>query len=240
MVVVNEFGQPIGDALTGWSPPPYPSASGLRGRFVDLRPLSGAAHAAPLTAAFEGAPESLWTYLAIGPFTTVDDLSAALDALVATPDWLPYAIVVDGAPVGFASYLRIDAAHGVIEIGSIALSPALQRTTAATEALFLMIDHTFALGYRRCEWKCDDLNAPSRAAALRLGFTYEGTFRQATTYKGRTRDTAWYAIVDRDWAALREAFERWLDPANLDDEGRQRASLAELRRGGGAVEPQSG
>jgi RimJ/RimL family protein N-acetyltransferase len=226
---VNEFGQPIGQPLLGWSPPPFPSSKGLTGRLADLVPIDAVTHGPDLVAAFDGAPDSLWTYMPIGPFADGHALTAAVDGLTGLPDRQPYAIVVDGAAQGFASYLRVDRPNGVLEVGSIALAPALQRTTAATEALFLMIDHAFELGYRRCEWKCDDLNAPSRAAALRLGFRYEGTFRQATHYKERNRDTAWYAIVDAEWPDLRRAFETWLSPANFDERGTQRAALAELR-----------
>jgi RimJ/RimL family protein N-acetyltransferase len=127
-----------------------------------------------------------------------------------------------------ASYLRIDQAHGTIEVGHIAYSPALQRTRAATETMYLMMRHAFALGYRRYEWKCDALNVPSRAAAQRLGLSYEGVFRQAVVYKGRNRDSAWYAAIDREWPALDAAFTRWLDPANFDSAGRQRVRLADL------------
>ena len=125
--------------------------------------------------------------------------------------------------------MRIAPEAGSVEIGSIVFSPALQQTTAATEALFLLIQHCFDRGYRRCEWKCDDLNAPSRAAATRLGFTYEGTFRKATHYKGRSRDTAWFAILDDAWPPLREKFEAWLEPANFDGAGSQRSSLGDRR-----------
>jgi RimJ/RimL family protein N-acetyltransferase len=135
---------------------------------------------------------------------------------------------VEGRPLGFASYLRIRPRDGVIEIGSIAFSPMLQRTTAATEALYLLMRNAFDLGYRRCEWKCDDLNGPSRSAADRLGFTYEGTFRQATHYKGRNRDTAWYAILDNEWPALDGSFRRWLERENFDAEGIQKRPLNEI------------
>jgi RimJ/RimL family protein N-acetyltransferase len=229
---VNELGQPIGDPLIGWSPPPFPSSKGLTGRLVHLDPLDSVTHGPDLVAAFHGCPDSLWTYLPFGPFADERELTAAVDGMTGLPDRQPYAIVVDGAAVGFASYLRVDRPNGVLEIGSIGLSPALQRTTAATEALFLMIEHAFGLGYRRCEWKCDDLNAPSKAAALRLGFTYEGTFRQATHYKDRNRDTAWYAIVDHEWPDLRRSFEAWLSPDNFDEAGAQQASLAEVRARG--------
>lgn len=225
---VNEFGQPVGVALGAWTPPAMPSTTGLAGRLVDLEPLDSAIHADGLFAAFAQAPPSLWTYMAIGPFQNPAELASALDAMNGHPDRQPYAVAVDSKPLGFASYLRVDQRSGVLEIGSVALSPSLQRTTAATEALYLMIDHCFELGYRRCEWKCDDLNGSSRSAAERLGFRYEGTFRQATHYKGRNRDTAWLAITDGDWKELRPAFKKWLSADNFDEGGRQRKSFREL------------
>ena len=143
---------------------------------------------------------------------------------------------IRGRPVGVASYLRIDPAMGSIEVGHLSYSPALQRSAVATEAMYLMMRRAFdELGYRRYEWKCDSLNAPSRRAAERLGFRYEGTFRQMMVIKQRSRDTAWYSILDSEWPALRTAFERWLDPANFDASGAQRARLEELRRGGDAL-----
>jgi RimJ/RimL family protein N-acetyltransferase len=233
MTPTNEFGQPVGLPLGGWAPPDFPPAHALRGRTVELVPLDPGSQAAELFDAFTEAPDSLWTYMAFGPFDGVEDLETTLESLVANDDWLPYAIVVDGLALGFASYLRIQPRDGVIEIGSITFSPAIQRTTAATEAIYLMIRNAFDLGYRRCEWKCDDLNEPSRLAADRLGFTYEGTFRQATHYKGRNRDTAWYAITDREWPAHDEAFQQWLAPGNFDGDGRQRKTLREIRESHG-------
>ena len=227
---VNQFGQPIGVALGAWVPPAMPSSVGLTGRLVELLPLDSAVHAEGLFAAFAEAPQSLWTYMAAGPFRAPDELRSALEAMIGHPDRRPYAIAVHGEPLGFASYLRIDQPSGVFEVGSIALAPSLQRTTAATEALYLMIDHAFDLGYRRCEWKCDDLNAASQSAAERLGFRYEGTFRQATHYKGRNRDTAWFAITDAEWEELRPAFREWLSADNFDEEGVQWASLREMSR----------
>ncbi len=196
----------------------------MEGRYVTLDRL-GVGHSSALWKAFANAPHSLWTYMTNGPFAHEADLTNGVSIMVDIDDWQPYAICVAGRPVGFACLMRIDPAAGAIEIGSIVFSPDLQRTTAATEAIFLLIDHVFELGYRRCEWKCDDLNAPSRAAALRLGFTYEGTFRFATNYKGRSRDTAWYAIIDRDWPAIRAAFDTWLAPENFDEGGNQRSPL---------------
>lgn len=148
-----------------------------------------------------------------------------------------HAVVNDatGTAVGVATYLRIDPPNGAIEVGHINYSPRLQRKPAATEAMYLMMRRVFdELGYRRYEWKCDSLNAPSRAAAARLGFRYEGTFLQATVYKGRNRDTAWFAITDKEWPSVKAGFERWLDPANFDADGRQRAGLAALRGAAGA------
>ncbi|HUF33941.1 MAG TPA: GNAT family protein [Acidimicrobiales bacterium] len=225
---VNQFGQPVGVALGAWAPPAMPSPTGLTGDLVQLEPLDRRLHTDGLFAAFAEASPSLWTYMAIGPFQNPEELTSALDAMTGHSDRQPYAITLDSKPVGFASYLRVDQQSGVLEIGSIAFSPSLQRTTAATEALYLMIDHCFDLGYRRCEWKCDDLNAPSRSAAERLGFLYEGTFRQATHYKGRNRDTAWFAITDADWEKLRPAFKNWLSADNFVEGGGQRRSLREL------------
>lgn len=231
MTRVNEFGQPIGVPLGAWTPPPRPPSTRLEGATVTLEPLDPDLHTGPLFAAFDGAPDSLWTYMTFGPFDSPASLATTLRSMTETPDFVPYAVVTDDGPLGFASYLRIAPAEGVIEIGAITLSPPLQRTTAATEAIYLMLRNVFDLGYRRCEWKCDDLNEPSRAAALRFGFTYEGDFRQATHYKGRNRDTAWYAIVDREWQTLDSAFQRWLSPDNFDENGRQRRTLRQMREG---------
>jgi RimJ/RimL family protein N-acetyltransferase len=147
-------------------------------------------------------------------------------------DPLFYVIIdqVGGKPLGVASYLRIDCSNGSIEVGHINFSPLLQRTPAATESMYLMMDHAFALGYRRYEWKCDGLNQPSRTAAQRLGLSFEGTFRQACVVKGRNRDTAWYAATDRDWPSINSALRRWLDPSNFDQQGKQRIRLSALTK----------
>lgn len=225
----NDLGQPVGVDLGEWNPPPFPPGATLDGRTVTLEPLDPSSHGPALWAALKDAPESTWTYMSFGPFGSYDRFEEALRSIVAPADWVPYAATVDGMPLGFASYLRIEPNVGCIEIGSITWSPAMQRTTPSTEALYLMMAHVFDLGYRRCEWKCDDLNAPSRAAALRLGFTYEGTFRQATHYKGRNRDTAWYSIIDREWPDLDVSFQGWLSPENFDDQGRQIQTLERMR-----------
>lgn len=225
----HQLDQPVGPSLGDWRPPPSPPASTLRGHHASVEPLDSGLHGPGLWSSLENAPPETWTYMTFGPFQDYTAFGAALESMVFPPDWSAYAIVVDEQPLGFAAYLRINPGDGVIEIGSIVFSPALQRTTAATEAIYLMINNVFDLGYRRCEWKCDALNEPSRRAAIRLGFTYEGTFRQATHYKGRNRDTAWYSIIDREWPELADAFTRWLAEDNFDVDGRQRSSIEEMR-----------
>ena len=229
---VNHLGQPIGFPLPDWSARPRPPRTPMAGRLCRVEPIDVERHAADLHAANREDKEGRnWTYLAYGPFERLEDYRDWMRATCLGEDPLFHAVIdlKAGRAVGVASYLRIDPAPGVIEVGHINYAPALQDTPAATEAMFLMMRRVFdELGYRRYEWKCDALNAPSRAAALRLGFQFEGIFRQATVYKSRNRDTAWYAIVDRDWPALKARYERWLDPANFDAAGRQRRSLAEI------------
>lgn len=228
MSQVNEYGQPVGDDLGDWEPPLFPEAATLAGAHATLEPLQ-VGHASALHPTLADADGSLWTYLAIGPFRTESEMRSSFEYLIEKADWLPFVILVDGKPAGFLSYLRIDPSGGVIEIGSIVFAPGMQRTTAATEAIYLLLKHAFDLGYRRCEWKCDDLNKPSRRSAERLGFRYEGTFLKATHYKGRNRDTSWYAITDDEWPDVERAFTRWLAPENFDAGGRQRLSLSDLR-----------
>jgi RimJ/RimL family protein N-acetyltransferase len=225
----NEMGQPIGFPLPHWAPRPRPPRSAMEGRFCVVEPVDPARHAADLHAANSLDREGRnWTYLPYGPFARLEDYRAFLERELGD-DPLRHAIVErrSGRAVGVASYMRIDPAAGVIEVGGINYAPPLQRTPAATEAMYLMMRRVFdELGYRRYEWKCDSLNAPSRAAATRLGFRYEGMFRQATVYKARNRDTCWFSILDSEWPALKSAFERWLDPGNFDAAGRQRHSLS--------------
>lgn len=173
----------------------------------------------------------MWSYLPYGPFESAAGYRAWLEETCLDNDPLFHAVIdgETGKAVGLASYLRITPAVGVIEVGHIAYSPLLQRTKASTEAMFLMMQRVFdELGYRRYEWKCDALNAASRNAALRLGFEFEGIFRQATIYKGRNRDTAWLSITDKEWPSLKSAFSEWLSPENFDDNGRQRSRLGDL------------
>jgi RimJ/RimL family protein N-acetyltransferase len=204
----------------------------MQGRFARVEPLDVERHAAELFAANSAdVGGGMWTYMGYGPFASLADYRAWAEASARSDDPLFHAIVdlSTGRAAGIASYLRIEPAVGVVEVGHIALSPALQRTAAATEAMWLMMRRVFEeLGYRRYEWKCDALNAPSRRAAERLGFTYEGTFRQATIYKGRNRDTAWFSIIDKEWPAIDAAFRAWLAPEGFDDTGRQRRRLSEL------------
>lgn len=228
---LNPLGQPVGMPLPHWQPPAWPPRATLTGRFCRLDSLDPDRHAAQLHAANAlDAEGRMWTYLPYGPFADLAAYRAWMEAKWLGNDPLFYALVdvTSHRAVGVASYLRIDPAAGSIEVGHLGYSPLLQRTPAATEAMFLLMAQAFALGYRRYEWKCDALNEPSRAAALRLGFTFEGLFRQATVVKGRNRDTAWYSILDSEWPALRTAFERWLAPDNFDAAGRQRVRLAEL------------
>jgi RimJ/RimL family protein N-acetyltransferase len=228
---VNALGQPIGFAVPGWTPPSRPPSDPMIGRTCRVEPLDPARHGAELHAANQlDAANRNWTYLPYGPFATFREYDAWLRTVAVGTDPMFHAIVdlASGEAVGVASYLRIDPAAGSIEVGHINYSPKLQRQIAATEAMYLMMKRAFELGYRRYEWKCHSLNAPSRAAAQRFGFSYEGIFRQARVDKGRNRDTAWYAMIDREWPSIDAAFQRWLDPANFDEHGRQRTSLGAL------------
>lgn len=205
----------------------------MQGRFCSIEPLDPDRHAEALFEANALDTEGRnWTYLPYGPFATLERYRVWLES-VAEPDDPFFHAVIDkasGRAAGVASYMRIHPERGSIEVGHINFSPRLQGTTAATEAMVLMMARAFDLGYRRYEWKCDALNEPSRVAAERLGFSFEGVFRQATIYKGRNRDTAWYAILDTDWRALREVFAEWLDASNFDDAGLQKSRLSDLTR----------
>ncbi len=229
MTRLNEFGQPVGDAVS-WSGATRPVATVMQGTHVRLEPLT-VAHAPEVLDAL-GSPADLWTYQSEEQPADVADVAAAIAAVRDTPDRLPFAVIdqADGALVGRVSYLRVQPSPGSIEVGGIIFSPRLQRTRGATEAQYLLMRHAFDdLGYRRYEWKCDALNAPSVRAALRLGFTQEGTWRNAVVMKGRNRDTTWFSITDKEWPAVRAALEAWLDDANFTADGVQRRSLAELR-----------
>lgn len=223
---------PLGDPLPGWTPPPAPPRAAMTDRFCRVEPLNPEAHAAELFAAYSADRENrIWTYLPYGPFGDLEAFRNWMEATCRGDDPLFHAIVdpANGKAVGVASYLRIAPAAGSIEVGHINYSPALQGTAIATEAMYLMMARVFELGYRRYEWKCNALNAGSCRAAERLGFTFEGVFRQAAVIKGRNRDTAWYSLLDREWPQAKAAFEAWLAPANFDGEGRQKRGLKEIR-----------
>jgi RimJ/RimL family protein N-acetyltransferase len=202
----------------------------MLGQFCRLEPLQLERHAIDLFEAYGVDDGRMWTYLGVGPFQDLLSYLEWINGASRSEDPLFFAIIdrSTGKALGSASYMRIDPPNGVIEVGHVTYSPKLQRTRAATEAMYLMMRHAFELGYRRYEWKCDALNAPSRAAAQRLGFTFEGIFRQAVVYKGRSRDTAWFSVLDSEWPMLRERFEKWLNPANFDPAGRQILSLSEM------------
>lgn len=222
---VPQFGAPV----PGWTPPPLPGPARLDGRHVTLERLDPAAHADDLFAA-NSADDAIWAYMPYGPFPDVTAYRSFLDGMATQTDPFFYVLRdhATGRAGGVASYLRITPAAGSIEVGHICLSPRLQRTPAATEAIALLMGWAFESGYRRFEWKCDAQNRPSRRAAERYGLSYEGIFRQAAVVKGRNRDTAWFAAIDSEWPALKAAFDTWLDPANFDDAGLQKVALSTL------------
>lgn len=226
----NLFHQPVGFPVPNWTPPPAPPQTILEGRYCRVEPLRADQHAATLYAANSADPGHMWTYLGYGPFEGYGNYKEWMESIESSQDPRFHAIVekATGQASGVAAYLRIDRNNGVIEVGHIVYAPRLRRAAAATEAMFLLMQQAFGLGYRRYEWKCDALNAPSRAAAQRLGFSYEGLFRQAVIYKGRNRDTAWYAMTDQDWPAIRAAFTQWLAPENFDEQGQQHMALSTL------------
>lgn len=229
------LGDPIGPVVDGWTARPRPPRSPMHGRFCSVVPLSSADHVRDLHESQATDRDGrMWTYMPNGPYASFDDYRAWAETAERSEDPLFHAVIdrATGKAVGTASYLRIDPGPGVIEVGWIAWSPPLQRHPAATEAMYLMMARVFdELGYRRYEWKCNDLNAPSKRAAERLGFTWEGLFRQATVVKGRNRDTAWYAILDKEWPRAKAAFEAWLSPDNFDGDGRQKRRLEDIRAG---------
>lgn len=230
---LNEYGQPIGEPVPGWSPRPLPGEVTLKGAYCRLEPLDADRHTADLHAAYRSGPDQRdWTYMFAGPFDDPQTFRRYVEDAAASGDPRHYAVInlADGTAVGTLSLMRQDPAHGVIEVGNVMFSPVMKGSPISTEAQFLTMSYIFDdLGYRRYEWKCDSLNAPSRKAADRLGFVFEGIFRQAIVYKGRNRDTAWYSIVDTEWPAIRRGFEAWLSPGNFDERGAQRRPLAELR-----------
>jgi RimJ/RimL family protein N-acetyltransferase len=217
-----------------WQPVALPGAEMLAGRWVNLHPLSAAQHTHALWQAVQG-HDAVWDWLGDGPYACEEDLAAALLVKEIGTVAQFFAILprlisgMAGAAAGYASLMRMDPANGVIEVGNVMFSPQLQRTPAATEAMYLMAGYIFEeLGYRRYEWKCNALNLPSRRAALRLGFSFEGVFRQHMVIKGKNRDTAWYSMLDSEWPERKAAFEAWLAAENFDAEGRQRSRLSDF------------
>jgi RimJ/RimL family protein N-acetyltransferase len=230
----NDLQQPVGSPMADWQSCAHPGGVIVEGKLCRLEPLNSDRHAGDLFAAFsEDCDARNWTYLPYGPFDSEVELCDWIETTCGGDDPCFYSVIdlASGKAVGVASYLRIEPSIGVIEVGHIHFSPLMQGRPVSTEAMYLMMRQVFeVLGYRRYEWKCDSLNQPSCAAATRLGFLFEGIFRQATMYKGRNRDTAWYSIVDREWPAARKAFETWLDPENFDSDGNQRQRLSDLMR----------
>jgi RimJ/RimL family protein N-acetyltransferase len=228
----NEFSQPVGEKLADWRGAIRPTRTPMTGSFCSIEPLNTALHLQELFDAYSDDAEGrMWTYMPGGPFKSLTELQDWMDAACKTDDPLFFAILdlATGRAVGVAAYMRIKPTVGVIEVGNIAFSPRLQKTRAATEAMYLMAERAFSeLGYRRYEWKCDALNAASCRAAERLGFVNDGLFEQAVVYKGRNRDTAWYSMLDRDWPAIKSAYEKWLSPENFDDTGRQKQKLQQF------------
>ncbi len=222
-------GNRIGIPVSSNQMPAVPRGE-LHGTYALLEPLDADKHTPDLWEVLVGA-DQLWTYMPHGPFVAESDYHAWVESKQGDNDPYFYAILdqESGKALGVASYLRIDPGARSIEVGWITFSPQLQRSRIATDAMFVLMRNAFELGYRRYEWKCNVLNESSMRAAERLGMTYEGTFRQATVVKGRNRDTAWFAIMDSQWPAMRQAFEQWLDPANFDDQGNQLVSLGTLR-----------
>jgi RimJ/RimL family protein N-acetyltransferase len=240
-VTINELGQRIGEPVPGWTRRPLPTETQLTGDYCRLERLDPDRHAEQLLAADLGdVSGASWTYLPYGPFADLGTYRPWMEEVSQADDPRFYAVVdtdrgsgpeTAGRAVGVLSLLRIQPEAGSIEVGHVHFSPLLQRRRAATEAHYLLMGYTLdVLGYRRYEWKCDALNAPSRDAAARLGFRYEGTFRQATVVKGRNRDTAWYSVIDRDWPGLRDGFRSWLAEDNFDELGQQRAPLRRTGR----------
>jgi len=226
-----EESSPVGVPVDA-RPAKRPERTTMEGRFVSIVPLDPEAHAESLYARSHGPEkELLWRYMSEGPFPDRGAFDSHLQRKAASEDPLFFSILEKptGIAVGYATYMRIEPAHRCIEVGNIVYTPALQRTPGATEAMYLMARHAFEnLGYRRYEWKCNALNAPSRRAALRLGFKFEGIFKQHMIVKGRNRDTAWFSMLDSDWPRRRGNFERWLSPSNFDAGGRQKVALSDL------------
>ncbi|HGL2390724.1 TPA: GNAT family N-acetyltransferase [Streptococcus pneumoniae] len=229
---VNEYGQMIGESMEGYTPGELPSIDFLEGDYARIEALSVEKHAEDLLAVYgPDTPQEMWTYLFQEPVADMGELVSLLHQMLARKDRFYYAIIdkATGKALGSFSLMRIDQNNRVIEVGAVTFSPELRGTRIGTEAQYLLARYVFEeLNYRRYEWKCDALNLPSRRAAERLSFIYEGTFRQAVVYKGRTRDTDWLSMIDKDWPQVKDRLETWLRPENFDKNGQQYKSLREL------------
>ncbi|MEX2518879.1 MAG: GNAT family protein [Paracoccaceae bacterium] len=223
--------RPIGPPLPDFIAPPAPPREAFEGRWCAIEPFDPQRHAAAFIDACEGA-DAMWDYMFDGPFKDRASFMAWAERVAKGGDPMFFAIVdkADGKTKGVASYMRITPAHGVLEIGNIAYAPSLRNNRIGTEAMLLFMARAFALGYRRYEWKCNALNAPSRRLAMRLGLSFEGEFRRHMVVKGRNRDTAWYAVTEDEWPGLKSAHDAWLEPGNFDADGRQKLRLSELTR----------
>ena len=229
--ISDSNGHPVGIPVSSLEPAERPSGATLTGSRVRLERLSAEQHASDLFHALQSNPAgTMWTYMPHGPFETESDFIKWVSSIDNATDPLFYAIIdlATNKSVGIASYLRIDTHNRTVEVGWLTFSEQLRRSAAATEAMYLMATHAFELGYRRYEWKCNALNAPSIAAAERLGFSFEGVFRNAVIVKGHNRDTAWFGFTDGDWPAIKQAHETWLDASNFDEAGNQKSSLRDL------------
>lgn len=231
---VNEYKQPVGPTVSDWTAKARPQRKVIEGVHCRLEPLEVQRHARELHAAYAQATDGRdWTYMTIGPFVDATAYLVYAETAADSSDPMHFAVLdrTSGQAVGTMSLMRIDASNGVIEVGNVMFSPLLKQTPISTEAQYLLMRYVFGdLGYRRYEWKCDSFNEPSRRTAARLGFQFEGIFRQAMVYKGRSRDTAWFSIVDSEWPRVRVAFEGWLASANFDAEGKQKRSLETVRQ----------
>lgn len=230
---INEYGQPIGAPLPEWQPRQWPCYEVFAGQYCRLEPLSAERHGRELYTAYAQANDGRdWTYMFSAPFADEETYLAYVKSIEQGRDPMHFAVIdmQSQRAVGTLALMRIDANNGAVEVGHVAFSPLLKQTCMATEAHYLLMRYAFdQLGYRRYEWKCDSCNQPSRKAALRLGFQFEGIFRQAIVYKGRNRDTCWFSMIDAEWPQLKQAFERWLAVENFDADGTQRAKLEALR-----------
>lgn len=234
MKLINDCNQEVGSLVKDWQPRPWPEKATINGKYCRLEPLNSNKHAAQLFEAYKKlGNDAIWTYIPVGPFDNFETYRDFINGRANSTDAIHYAIVSNTThrAVGTFCLMRIDKENGVTEVGFVIFSPDLQKTTMATEAHYLLMKHVFeVLKFRRFEWKCSSLNEPSRRAATRLGFQYEGTFRQAAVMKGRNRDTNWFSVIDKEWKSCRKAFELWLSEENFQN-GKQIKGLAEIRNG---------